>query len=175
VISGNAVGVFVTGSNSAGNLIGANYVGTDATGGSGIGNLTDGVLFASGAARNSVGGAGGDSSNRIAFNRGNGISARGDAGAGNLFRNNAIFANGALGIDLGADGPTPNHSGPSSSGPNNFLNHPVLSSVSSSGGNTTISGSLDGVGAGTFTLEFFGNDARDRSGFGQGQVPIESF
>src|SRR5262249_28261556 len=94
---------------------------------------------------------------------------------------NAIFSNGALGIDLSffrakfgtGDGPTPNDPGDPDTGPNDFQNFPILTSVASSGGSTTISGTLDSP-PGKYRVEFFANDAADPSSFGEGQVFLGS-
>ena len=172
VISGNAVGITVTGAGSTGNLIGANYIGTDASGASDLGNSGDGVLLASGASSNIVGGVAPESPNRIAFNRGDGISAQPGAGSGNTFRGNSIFADGKLGIDLNADGPTPNDFGDTDTGPNGLQNHPVLTALASSGTNTIVAGTLNSMPGGTFTLEFFANSLRSASGYFEGQKAI---
>ena len=63
-------------------------------------------------------------------------------GRRNAILSNLIYGNGALGIDLGGDGVTPNHTGGLITGPNGFENYPVLSSAVSSTTQTTISGSL---------------------------------
>src|SRR5262249_58707441 len=70
----------------------------------------------------------------------------------------------------GDDGVTSNHPGGASAGPNLFQNYPVLTSVTSSGVSTTITGTLHGLPGTSFTLEFFANDTADPSGFGEGQT-----
>lgn len=90
-------------------------------------------------------------------------------GNGTAAGGNDIDNNGQLGISLG-DGITPNPNEVSLfSGPNNLQNYPVLTSVVTFGGTTTISGTYDfpnGIQA--YTLEFFSSPAADPSGFGEG-------
>jgi CSLREA domain-containing protein len=174
VISGNAIGVTVTGSGSTGNLIGANYIGTDASGVSDLGNSGDGVVFASGASSNLVGGTGSESPNRIAFNRGNGISAQPGAGSGNTFRGNSLFSNRGIGIDLNADGPTRNDPGDSDAGPNGLQNYPVLLSLGAAIGSTSVTGTLNSTPGGAYTLEFFASGTGDSLSLGTTMVTTDS-
>ncbi|PSL45663.1 putative repeat protein (TIGR01451 family)/predicted secreted protein (Por secretion system target) [Chitinophaga niastensis] len=110
-------------------------------------------------------------SNTVTAN-GKGI-ALGGTGTGSAISANAIFKNLGLGIDLGNDGPTPNHVGVVA-GPNNFQNFPVLTSVNNAGGNTNIQGTLNSTHNTTFRLEFFRNDACNPTGFGEGQAFLDS-
>lgn len=92
---------------------------------------------------------------------------------------NSIRDNGALGIDLlesfaGGVGNTPNDPGDADSGANGLQNYPVLSSVSTAPGSTTIAGVLDSLATRDFTLEFFSSPACDPSGFGEGEVFLGS-
>jgi hypothetical protein len=82
---------------------------------------------------------------------------------------NSIFLNAGLGIDLANDGVTANDAGDADVGPNNLQNFPILTSANTSGGNTTIAGSLNSTPNTTFRLEFFANDAVDPTGYGEGQ------
>jgi hypothetical protein len=174
VISGNAVGVTVTGSGSTGNLIGANFIGTDAAGASNLGNSGDGVVFVSGAAGNTVGGSGSESANRIAFNHGNGISAQPGAGSGNTFRAKSIYANKGIGIDLNADGPTRNDTCDSDAGPNGLQNYPILLTLSSAGGNTFVTGTLNSAPGGAYTIEFFAGGALSSVSIGTTTVTTDA-
>ena len=79
-------------------------------------------------------------SNTIAFNAGAGIVI--ENSLANPIQRNSIFANVGLGIDLGADGVTPNDAGDGDSGPNDLQNFPVLISVSSNGGITRSHGDI---------------------------------
>ncbi len=90
------------------------------------------------------------------------------ASVGNAISQNMIHSNGGLGIDLGIDGVTLNDPGDGDSGANNLQNYPVLSSVISTGGNTTISGALNSSPSSNFNLEFFSSPSGDPSTFGEG-------
>jgi len=75
-------------------------------------------------------------SNTIAFNAARGVFVSG--GTGNAILSNSIFANTGLGIDIGDVGVTPNDTGDGDSGPNNLQNFPVLTSLTTASGATTI-------------------------------------
>ena len=109
----------------------------------------------------------GSISNNTITGNGKGIALAG-TGSGTFISGNTIFNNTGLGIDLGDDGVTPNHIG-SISGPNNFQNHPILQTIQSGGGNTTIKGILNSTANNNFRLEFFSNAACNPLGFGDGQ------
>src|SRR5439155_5473275 len=83
---------------------------------------------------------------------------------------NSIFSNGGLGIDLDLDGPALNDDDDPDTGANNLQNFPELTSVTNSGGMTTIAGRLNSVASTTYRIEFFANDAIDPSGYGEGQT-----
>ena len=81
-----------------------------------------------------------DAANIVAYNAEDGISIVDDVTLRNSIRRNAIYRNGELGIDLGDDGATANDGGDGDLGPNGLQNFPLLRSVVSGGGNTTIHG-----------------------------------
>ena len=167
VISGNGkYGVVIESSPSTGNLVQGNFIGTDVSGTSPLGNANHGVIIQVGASANMIGGTAAGSGNVIAFNTSDGVTVV--SGTGNAILSNAIFANGGLGIDLGTDGVTPNDS-LGHNGPNNYQNFPILTAVVTSGGTTTLSGTLNSTPNATFTVQFFANAAPDPSGFGEGQ------
>ncbi len=119
-----------------------------------------------------IGGTAPGTGNLIAYNSAgvlltdeNGISP---VGIGIL--GNSIFANNSLGIDLGGDGVTPNHASSPSTGPNNWQNYPLLTSVSNTAAGTVISGTLNSVPNSTFRLEFFATPTLDASGNLEGQA-----
>jgi CSLREA domain-containing protein len=177
IISANGMDGVLIGANATLNAIQGNSLGTDATGVFPLGNHANGVEI-DGASANSVGGATAGAGNVIAFNGGDGVLVR-SSGLGNTIRRNAIRSSGGLGINLQPDGEpdhtvTPNDVGDGDGGPNGLQNFPLLASVSSSGGVTTISGSLNSSANATFTLEFFANTTPNPSGFGEGQTYLGS-
>jgi hypothetical protein len=99
-----------------------------------------------------------------------------------IHSNTGILVNDGLGIDLNGsgnesdatDGVNPNDAGDGDVGANNRQNYPVLESVSSSGGTTTIEGTFNSTPNTTFTLEFFSNSECDPSGFGEGETFLGS-
>jgi uncharacterized protein YkwD len=156
VISGSGLSgitLFGTGSNS--NVIQGNLIGTNAAGTAGIPNLQAGINVI-GQSQTTIGGS---IPNTIAFNFGPGIQITNNAATGDRISQNSIYSNGGIGIDLGGDGATPNHSGGTISGPNGLINHPVLSSVAFGAGGTTVNGTLNGAAGATFTVEFFATPA----------------
>lgn len=163
----------------------ANLIGLDATGTLPFGNTLSGVLIdgADGArlAGNTIGGnntgillrdasnnmIGGDAAtagNTIKGNSGIGVNVL--SGVANAIRSNTIFGNGALGIDLGGDGPTPNGPQPRV-GPNNLVNSPALF-VFDNGTQATIQGTYQGLPDTNYAIQLFSNDG---AGLGS-QVPL---
>lgn len=151
LISGNAgdgVGV-----GSSGNKVQGNYVGTRKDGVGGLSNSGSGVRI--GHLGNTVGGAGANAANVIAFNGEDGVKVVNSASTGNRLLRNAIFASDEQGIDLGGDGVTPNDARDRDPGPNALQNFPVIASATTSGTTTTIRGTLGSTPMRTFTLQFF--------------------
>ena len=127
VISGNLGGVSIVGS---GNLVQGNYIGTDVTGTADLGNLAGGVGL--NGSNNIIGGTVPGAGNLIAFNgtlfpvhSGDGVAALGFT-TGNAILSNSFFFNVDQGIDLNADGATPNDPGDADAGANNLQNFPVM-------------------------------------------------
>jgi hypothetical protein len=169
-------------------VIQGNFIGTDFTGKLNLGNGYFGVdSFTLGAGKSvKIGGTAPGEGNTIAFN-GAGLQ-KGDGGGVHVdsfttapftvnttILGNAIYSNVGLGIDLGddtggyGDGVTPNDAGDVDDGSNHLQNFPVLTSVSSSGGLTSIAGTLNSTANTIFRIELFANDTIDPSGFGEGQ------
>lgn len=160
--------------NGSGTLIQGNFIGTNAAGTGAPTGLpavvTIGIVLGTSAV---AGGTGASAGNVIAFNPGVGVLVNDASVQGATILSNSIHSNGQLGIDLGGfagNGVTPNDTGDGDIGQNNLQNFPVITSVSSSGGNTTIQGTLNSTPTGTFRVEFFANAAADPSGFGEGQT-----
>ena len=148
-----------------------NWIGTDPVGDLGLGNGRDGIDVSGGATANTIGGTVSGAGNTIAFNGGNGVtigSSPSDVSTGDAVLQNAIYGNARLAIDLGDDGVTLDDS-EGHSGPNRFQDFPILSSLITNNGTTTIDGSLAGSPNTTYRVEFFSNAAADPSGYGQGQ------
>jgi hypothetical protein len=170
VISGNAGnGIVLASVNARNNTIQRNLIGLALGGTVPLGNGQNGIALSNQASGNLIGGNS-SGANQIAFNGSNGVVLLPDAGVGNAILGNSIRSNTALGIDLGGDGPTPNHGSGTISGPNQFQNSPMLADVTSLSGVTTITGTLNSTPNQVFHLEFFLNDAADPSGFGEGKT-----
>jgi photosystem II stability/assembly factor-like uncharacterized protein len=177
VISGNQTGIQIGGSISTqpqGNVIQGNFIGLNALGTSAVPNTLWGIAVVD-AINNTIGGTQSGAANTIAFNGDAGVLV--SQGTGNLIRRNSIFSNGGLGIDLGAgsfpsgpNGVSHNDVGDADAGPNNLQNFPLLTSVMSVGGNTTIQGSLNSTPGTTFQIDFYSSAALDASGNGEGAL-----
>ena len=151
-----------------------NYIGTDVTGTLPLGNSDNGVIIATGAMDNRIGGTANGAGNVIAFNSVNGIVLTGDAGTGNAISSNSIHSNSDLGIDLGWDGVTLHDRFDLDSGANDLQNPPILTMVKNTGKGTVVQGVLVSSPNTTFRLEFFSSEACDPSGYGEGQTSLGS-
>ena len=159
VITGG--GITIVGTPSVGNAIQHNYIGTDRTGTIDLGNHQNGVN--DGGSNTTIGGPG--LGNTIAFNAVSGVLINGATNS--AISENAIYQNGALGIDLrGSGGVTANDPGDLDTGANNLQNYPVLSGAGAL--DPRIEGALNSTPSTTYTLEFFANPVCDGSGFGEG-------
>lgn len=166
VISGNREFGVSLARDASGNRIEGDWIGTNAAGAR-LPNGSGGLLITGGASRNVIGGSAGGS-NVISFNGGPGVLVS-DAAVNDTISRNSIVDNAGLGIDLGGDGVTLNDPGDTDSGPNGLQNFPVLGTAEVAGGIVTLTGGLDTQSPGTATVELFGNDAADPSGYGEGQ------
>ena len=172
VIAGNeGDGVYIVGVNATDNRVLANLIGTNAAGAD-LGNRGSGVEIADGA-RNDVGTP--DAAvpvNTIAYNGDDGVTVAGVASASTVVRN-SIFDNGNvagdLGIDLAANGVTPNDALDADGGSNALQNHPVIVSAGAS-----VLWTFDGAAGREVRLDFYANDACDASGSGEAQTPLGS-
>lgn len=180
-----------------GNKIQGNYIGVNINGqvesGYGFPNLA--LALFSDASNNLIGGTAPGEGNVIAGN-GGGIAATNLAifeSLNNSFLGNSIHSNSGgtittLGIDLlgttndfatfSDQGVTPNDAGDPDVLSNHLMNFPVISSVSSTNGQATITYNLDindsETGATGYRVEFFANDNADSSSHGQGQTYLGS-
>jgi hypothetical protein len=154
VISGNgANGVTISDAGTSGNVVQGNLIGTDATGITALANSGDGVAII-GAGNNTIGGTMAGAGNTIAFNGNDGVLV--DTGTGNAILGNSISGHPGLGIEL-------------VNGGNHNQEFPVLVSVTSGNGSTTIQGTLTSTAKTEFRLEFFANILCNPSGYGEGE------
>jgi parallel beta-helix repeat protein len=169
---GSGVDIFGINGSVTGTVVAGNLIGTDITGTKPLGNLLDGVHLQDAASDNTIGGTAAGAGNVIAFNGGNGVTVGvgvTDNCTGDAILGNSISSNALLGIDLAGDGVTPNDS-QGHAGPNLFQDFPVITSATTIGSTTTITGTITGPANSTLRVELFSNPAADPSGFGQGQV-----
>ena len=149
VITGNSYGVWIEGDEldlTTGNTILGNYIGPAADGVTPLGNTNDGVHLSFHAQNNSVG-----PDNVIAHNSGDGVGVDTPMAFGNTITQNAIFANGGLGIHL-------------TNGANNGIAAPVISSAPSGPGD------IAGTAFPGSTVELFASHDAD----GEGEVYLGS-
>lgn len=170
VISGNRQnGITLRGFAKANpNHIEGNFIGTNAFGNGALGNGLNGVLITSGTTDgHHIGATSAGAGNTIAFNGADGIASDIGRVIGGPAFGNSIFTNSGLGVDRGSDGVTANAITRSD-------NTPVLTTVNTNGGTTTINGTLqeNHTTSVNYTVQFFANLSCDPSGFGEGQTFI---
>ena len=153
-------------------LVEGNLIGTDITGSNALGNGT-GIGIDGGSSNNTIGGVATGAANTIAFSAGTGVNVDATAGTGNEIRLNSIFSNTGPGIDLGGNGVTPNNSA-GHVGPNNYQNFPVITAVTSAGGVTTVTGTLNSTPGTTFAIDFYTISSLNASGYGEGRYILGS-
>ncbi len=156
---------------SDGTLLQHNKVGVALDGTADLGNASFGVVVADGSGNTII-------ENVVAFNGGDGVAVleyqadedRYNTGQSRISRN-SIHSNGGLGINLtefaSPDGATPNDALDADSGPNDYLNYPV---VTLNDDKTEITLAYDGLPSTEFTFEFFRNASCDSSGYGEGET-----
>jgi len=201
VVSGNDDdGIYFYGAGTSGNTVSNNRIGTNADGtaklpnkGNGIrlyfvpGNTIGGGNYISGNAQNGIFLQ--SSSNSTITGNFIGIGTNGatlgNGAAGVNLQNylggksiddaivsNDIYGNAKLGIDLGNNGVTLDHSGGLlANEPNGYQNFPVLTLAAA----TTLKGTLNGAAGTTYTIQVFASPTADPSGYGQGRWYLESF
>jgi CSLREA domain-containing protein len=186
IISGNTcVGIVIAGvGTDTPNVIAGNYIGVDQNG-EALPNGGTGIF--AGGLGNVIGGITADAGNVIAHNGGYGIlvtrcTGETDAPAASIL-GNSIHSNGGLGIELtcGTPGPTENDPGDTDQGSNDFQNFPVITSVTSAGGQTVADVEFNSTPDDDFRLEFFRNTSCNEPAppdfphawfFGEGQTLV---
>ncbi len=118
--------------------------------------------------------------NTIHLSQGTGVAVT--DGLRHWITRNSIYNNGGLGIDLGDVGVTLNDYGPPypdlDTGPNNLQNFPDITSAiwsSGNGGFLDVMSRLESTPNTWFTIEWFGNNACDPSGYGEGEILLFTF
>ena len=170
--TGNGIAAFGTAAGSY--TIQGNRIGVQADGVSALGNGAFGIALQNTAGGDVVGGVSAGMGNTVAYNQKAGIQV--GAGTSHRISGNAVFNNGGLGIDLtpctngACPGPTVDDATDADTGPNQFQNFPVVTSVVSSSTGSTVKGSLKGAASASFTLEFFASPSCDASGYGEART-----
>ena len=153
---------------SDGTQINWNYIGINASG-TYLGILTGIRVYQS-----NFTAIGTNGPNVIAYAYGSGISVEGSS-IRNTIRHNSIYHSG-IGIDLqklgDINGVTPNDVGDGDSGPNLLQNYPVLTNVTSLGGQTTITGTINSTANQAISLDFYSGQCT--VGASEGETPIGS-
>lgn len=165
-IGNNFNGIVVTGPGSKNNTIRRNVV---------FKNKQCGVLLRDGAASNQIGDPmDSKNGNSIFGNTSEGIAITHAGTDMNVITQNSITLNGALGIDLNADGVTANDLLDSDAGSNNEQNYPELISAKARAGVLEVRGNLKSKpndnwpNGDHYRIEFFSAQNCDPSGFGEG-------
>ncbi len=176
-------GVEISGAGAVSNAVQGNFIGV-LPNGAGMANGGAGVFLGTGASNNIVGeprqsGMGllawhatfeqtlTGLRNLIAFNGADGVTV--SNGANNTVSANRIFENGQQGIDLIPDGVTGNDTGDGDTGANLRQNFPLLTNVTMTASNVTISGMLNSGTNLQYQLDFYANLDRDSVTNGEGR------
>ncbi len=134
----------------------------------------NGIQIDGGSSDNTIGGTAAGAGNTIAFSTGAGVYVDATGGTGNEIRLNSIFSSTGLGIALGSSTSVTLNNSAGHVGPNDYQNFPVLNSVSSAGGMTTVAGTLTSTPDTTFELDFYTLSSMNASGFGEGRYVLGS-
>jgi titin len=158
------------------------WIGLLADGKSAAGNKNDGVWIVNASSFNEIGGI--NLADTIANNGHDGVEITGvpeGVPTHNLITRNSIYNNGALGIDLdslaGSEsnaGVTLNDPGDGDLGPNDYQNFPVIAAATDDSKSVKISGTLNSTANTAFTIDLFGSDKPDPSGYGEGKQYLGS-
>ena len=166
VIAGNGShGISLEGF-EAGYVIQGNAIGADLSASSAMGNGGHGIFVDDDAEL--IGGRDPDASNLIANNSGDGIRFN---KPGNLL-GNAIYDNGGLGIDYKVSDNLEDQNGVNQ-GPVGDIANPSLTALSATSVQATLTQSSANRNK-PYLIEFFGNDACDPSGYGEGRLLLNT-
>ncbi len=170
IIAGNTEdGIYIGDEASDGHVIEGNWIGVNALGNP-LANGWHGITVDLGADACRIGGSVTGAGNVIASNGMDGVRIM-TGSLGNSILGNSIYSNSELGIDLNNDDVTLNDDDDPDTGPNNFQNFPVLTSVVTTGsGSILIEGTLNSVASADYRVEFFSNATADVSGYGEGET-----
>jgi len=171
IIGGNlANGIRLSGIKGKQNLVFGNQLGLHIKDGvsspTKLANAKHGIYIEQGASENTIGGDSFTSGNVIAYNGLDGIYIA--SGNKNRISRNSIFENSGLGIDLGENGQDTNDDKDPDTGANQLQNYPVLNNATYTSPNLAIIGNLNSIPEKTFEIQFYANDKKDPSGFGEG-------
>ncbi|MFW6053392.1 MAG: right-handed parallel beta-helix repeat-containing protein, partial [Persicimonas sp.] len=112
--------------------------------------------------------------NQVADNGLEGLAVIGNNSIGNSILETTFSDNGRLGIDLGADGVTPNDPLDGDVGPNNLQNFPKIQKAWVAHDKLFVKGKLHSEAEEDYKLQFFANDTCDDSGYGEGETFLGS-
>ncbi len=145
---GAGVGVTCIGASGSGSRIVGNWIGTDRSGTADLGNGPatvgfGGVVVSREHSDATVGGTDPADANVIAFNNGAGVVVRSSIAGPVAVLGNRTYGNRELGIDLEPAGPTANDDGDGDDGANRLQNYPEIADFSVSGGEVTVTYSVD--------------------------------
>ncbi len=161
VISSNAGAGIALVDDDTDDLVQANFIGTDVTVAVPLGNGT-GVLIEAGldgtSSDNTIGGTAAGAGNTIANNDAVGVGVASTTAVGNTIRDNAMFGDDGPGIVLASGA----------------VDAPVIDSLTTSGGTTTVGGSLVGSPDVTYALDFYSMTSFVSRSYGEGRYLLGS-
>lgn len=165
VISGNSIGLLITGIGGGLVLVEGNFIGTQNDGHAPLPNNGPGISMNRPAI---IGGTNQGEGNVVAYNRSNGITlSTQNANITCPILGNSIYGNTGLGISLA--GFVLNDLGDADTGANDQQNFPVITTASNDGTNTTVVGTFNSKANLTYRLEFYSNTVLGPTGYGQGE------
>lgn len=148
------------------NTVTNDFIGTDASGNlpipNGVGVQVGGTTFAARIGEPFL-------ANIIAFNTGAGVTVT-ETATGASILGNEIHDNGGLGIDLNADGVTPNDALDADAGPNELTNFPLIVAT----GVTEGGGVLHAEPSTNYVVDVYASLTADPSGNGEGEIWLGS-